>query len=100
MYNYVYHDLVNFRATYFSILIVCCGIFCYPASPTNYYHRIKKTDDYYLLTWTSWTHVMEDVWEHEAASYIRGYREDHPFASDTQEQHSSTLQSSEMRQRS
>ena len=45
--------------------------------------------------------VMEDVREHEAASCIRGYGEDHTLPLQIpQERHSSTLQSSETGQRS
>ena len=48
-YNAAYRNLVNFRATNFSILIVRCGY----SSRFRFNHEIlsprkKKTDDYYL----------------------------------------------------
>ena len=79
----LYRNLVNFRTTDFSILIVRCGYFCCPTSPTNYYHHVKK----HLTTTTCLPghreQVMKDVREHEAASCICCYRKDHLSTSDT-----------------
>ena len=65
-------NLVNFRATNFSIVIVRCGY----SSRFRFTHEIlsprkKKTDDYYLLTWThdERIHVLDGSLAHRTTLY-------------------------------
>ena len=69
-----YRNLVNFRATNFSILIVCCGYF----SLSSFTHEIlspckKRQTIITYLPGHVYAYLVEDVREHEAASGNRRY---------------------------
>ena len=82
MHRKSYRNLVNFRATIFSILIVRCGYF----SLSSFTHQLlslhKKKLTIIMCLPGHRERIMVNVREHKAASCIRGYGEDHPSASD------------------